>query len=94
MSYQKCPVCEGRGNVPDGFYARQPPLAVTVPQTEPCRACGGRGLLFAISEIPQPPMWPPQWVPHPPAFGPNTTKPPETGDPLPPYAVTTCGAAP
>ena len=39
----KCPVCEGRGTVPAGFY-----FGVSSTQTAPetCKACGGGGVLW------------------------------------------------
>lgn len=51
----RCPVCNGVGTVPDGFY--NPPPTVdwgpqhvgtsTVPMREPCRACSGTGILWS-----------------------------------------------
>ncbi len=41
-----CPVCCGRGIVPNGFYSgteRQYSTTSTTPET--CRACGGRGII-------------------------------------------------
>lgn len=49
MSAYKCPVCEGRGFVPCGFYSSQPydgSSVTTVTSTEVCRSCHGRGVLF------------------------------------------------
>lgn len=40
---QRCPVCQGRGNVPAGFYT--PGDGVTSTAPEDCRTCGGRGIL-------------------------------------------------
>lgn len=42
-----CPVCSGRGIVPNGFYSgteRQYSTTSVTPET--CRACGGRGVIF------------------------------------------------
>jgi len=39
--YQKCPVCEGCGTVPPGFYHND----ATAAGREPCKACGGRGIV-------------------------------------------------
>lgn len=46
MSVHKCPVCEGRGLVPAGFYYQNSlPTAVnTCPET--CRSCNGKGVIF------------------------------------------------
>ena len=46
MSVHKCPVCEGRGLVPAGFYYQNSlPTAVnTCPET--CRSCYGKGVIF------------------------------------------------
>lgn len=59
MSYQKCPVCEGRGIVPYGFYDMVPPGYIyvqpessAVPQPPKCRACRGDGILDAIRYMP------------------------------------------
>lgn len=40
---QRCPVCEGRGNVPTGFYTRATGATSTAPET--CQACDGKGIL-------------------------------------------------
>lgn len=40
---QRCPVCEGRGNVPVGFYGRMAVSTGTGPEL--CRSCDGRGIL-------------------------------------------------
>jgi DnaJ-class molecular chaperone len=40
---ERCPVCEGRGVVPYGFYGDQG--AGT--GAEPCRSCGGTGIVTA-----------------------------------------------
>jgi hypothetical protein len=40
---QKCPVCEGRGNVPTDFYSR---VGVsTSANAEQCQTCHGAGIL-------------------------------------------------
>ncbi len=43
MQPHKCPICEGRGNVPDGFYSGDP-NPVFAP--EECKACNGTGILW------------------------------------------------
>lgn len=43
----RCPVCGGRGNVPRGFYDGLETNGSSAGQmTEPCRACGGNGVLW------------------------------------------------
>lgn len=63
MSYQTCPVCEGRQTVPVGFYRES-----TAAAPEPCRTCSGSGVLLlpdggrveVPTYIPVPyPAWPP-----------------------------------
>jgi predicted methyltransferase len=69
MRYQsvahKCPVCDGRGVVPKGFYdchGRTIDDTSSVPKTEACRACGGRGIVWEWHyEFPEPPSVEP-WV--------------------------------
>jgi hypothetical protein len=50
----RCPVCEGRGSMPRGFYDR----STTVSSLEPeqCRACRGCGIVWA-SEHDVPALW-------------------------------------
>lgn len=52
--YQKCPVCEGKGEVAPGFYLRRYPGVIGgagmtchngSPDPEPCRTCRGRGIV-------------------------------------------------
>jgi len=59
MSYQKCPVCLGRGFVEYGFYDSVPPGFIrtnsessTVPQPPKCRSCNGVGVLHTIQNVP------------------------------------------
>lgn len=40
----RCPVCEGRGNVPAGFYSRVG--ASTAANPENCRSCMGAGIIW------------------------------------------------
>lgn len=40
---QTCPVCEGRGNLPHGFYSRLTVATSTEPET--CQTCDGKGIL-------------------------------------------------
>ena len=37
----KCPVCEGRGDVPNGFYYQGPGTAA-----HECRTCKGAGIIW------------------------------------------------
>lgn len=50
MHIEKCPVCEGRGHVPQGFYLD---LCSTTGTCGPviCRACQGKGFLFVQDEL-------------------------------------------
>lgn len=45
-SYQKCPVCRGRGIVPEGFYERLGKLDRE--KTEACRPCQGQGVIYLL----------------------------------------------
>lgn len=40
--WQKCPVCEGKGRAPGGFYGDTGQLTVG----EKCRTCKGKGVLL------------------------------------------------
>ena len=46
MGVYKCPVCEGKGQVPAGFYFTNaaPTVVNTCPET--CKSCGGKGIVF------------------------------------------------
>lgn len=51
MTAEVCPVCEGRGTLPSGFY--EPPARANAgPVT--CRTCGGRGALLSEGAEPIP----------------------------------------
>lgn len=41
-----CPVCEGRGDVPHGFYSNSPHSS-TDATADVCRSCSGRGILWS-----------------------------------------------
>jgi len=44
---QKCPICEGHGIVMGGFYSSLPnSQGITTVLTEPCRNCGGSGVIY------------------------------------------------
>jgi hypothetical protein len=50
LKIQRCPVCEGRGTMPNGFYARTSfpglmPQSNPVPRTEVCKSCDGKGYI-------------------------------------------------
>lgn len=40
-----CPVCNGRGTLPYGFYPGEPKDATGAGQTTQCRSCIGRGIV-------------------------------------------------
>ena len=47
MSYQRCPICYGKGKVPAGFYELTDYVSSTdIKQPEICRACAGSGVLM------------------------------------------------
>lgn len=48
MGVYKCPVCEGRGFVADGFYNISSNLyqSTSTNPTVICRTCGGKGIVF------------------------------------------------
>ena len=42
-----CPVCNGHGHVPGGFYLSTGPYSTSNVTVETCRACYGTGVLWA-----------------------------------------------
>lgn len=52
MKPYKCPVCDGHGIVPGGFYYSTDGFSVSTAVTEPCRACGGTGIVWGVEERP------------------------------------------
>ena len=44
MTPHRCPICNGVGNVPIGFYSMRTMSAGTLPET--CKACNGTGILW------------------------------------------------
>jgi hypothetical protein len=44
---QRCPICEGRKTVPQGFYhaSRGDVFGATSTGREPCQQCGGTGMI-------------------------------------------------
>ncbi|MFA5238252.1 MAG: hypothetical protein WC476_00910 [Phycisphaerae bacterium] len=62
MSWEICPVCNGRGLVPAGFYNvgskidytyRGTTTGCSSPKPETCRTCKGRGVLYSYNHIPK-----------------------------------------
>lgn len=51
---EKCPVCNGTGYVPLGFYSGFPARTstTTAPMQETCRSCAGRGYIESHSQYP------------------------------------------
>jgi len=47
MAYQKCPICNGVGNVSGGFYNRTGDCDTWVSNcvAEMCRTCQGKGII-------------------------------------------------
>jgi hypothetical protein len=55
MNYQKCPICEGHGKVPQGFYGSLSPFYTgTAINLETCKTCKGAGI---IDEFGLAPSW-------------------------------------
>ncbi len=47
MKPYKCPVCEGKGMVPGGFYDILPNnTTLSYPAPVSCRSCGGTGVIW------------------------------------------------
>lgn len=66
-----CPVCNGKGAVPPGFYSGNPEVS----PPEKCRACGGVGYIYQTIYEPDPP------TPIQPYY------PPYPGQPFNPYCA-------
>ena len=46
---KKCPVCHGKGMLPNGFYNTDPLGSSNNTQEEICKSCGGKGyIIFPI----------------------------------------------
>ena len=44
---QKCPICNGNGIVPGGFYTScRGSMSISTVCTEPCRNCEGMGVVY------------------------------------------------
>lgn len=50
MTPYKCPVCGGRGKVPNGFYNTSPYYSSSSLSDEICRSCSGSGILWSKDE--------------------------------------------
>ncbi len=51
MEAIKCPVCNGNGLVPNGFYTQTSgQWDTTSAEPEKCRSCGGKGYLVVPSD--------------------------------------------
>lgn len=48
MSVYKCPVCQGTGLVPNGFYSNpgMPTYSSTSTSPETCKSCNGTGIVY------------------------------------------------
>ena len=50
MKPYKCPVCDGHGIVPGGFYLSTNQYSVSNYTSEICRACNGKGIIWGDDE--------------------------------------------
>ena len=48
MTPYKCPVCDGRGIVPGGFYISTSDSWTSTGTSETCRQCGGTGIVYGM----------------------------------------------
>ena len=46
MKPHRCPICDGRGIVPGGFYNATGETWTATNAAEPCRACNGIGIIY------------------------------------------------
>lgn len=62
MRPYKCPVCEGRGTVPIGFYETfsQGTTTATVTYDVTCKTCNGTGIVWDTEYD-----WNPWYIPYP-----------------------------
>jgi hypothetical protein len=60
--YQKCPICEGRGIVPKGFYETLGKLSKK--ESEQCKLCTGQGAILIVDIVWQTITTGPAIVPH------------------------------
>lgn len=47
----KCPVCDGRGIVPGGFYLSTGQSWAFNKSYEPCRSCHGTGVVWDVENV-------------------------------------------
>jgi DnaJ-class molecular chaperone len=50
MHVEKCPVCNGNGMVPGGFYTQVSGYWWGSVTSELCQSCGGKGYIFVPDE--------------------------------------------
>jgi len=48
----RCPVCQGVGQLPNGFYNTCSMGSTTDASSENCRTCGGQGFIWNMSSSP------------------------------------------
>ena len=48
VTWQKCPVCEGCGLLPIGFYNPYGQSATNSLEPEKCRTCDGKGIISMV----------------------------------------------
>lgn len=51
MKPYKCPVCDGRGVVPGGFYLSVGQSWTSNRSVETCRSCQGTGLIWGADDV-------------------------------------------
>lgn len=51
MSAQVCPVCGGKGLVPNGFYNISSNISTTSATPKTCRSCGGKGYIIVTPSL-------------------------------------------
>ena len=61
MRPYRCPVCDGRGTVPAGFYDGDNGCGTATTSSitpETCRTCHGTGIVWGVDMTPPQPIWP------------------------------------
>ena len=51
MKPYKCPICNGSGIVPGGFYISVGGYGTSASTTEMCRQCQGSGIIWGIEDF-------------------------------------------
>jgi DnaJ-class molecular chaperone len=46
----RCPICNGNGLVPGGFYNQTSGFSMSTNVSEQCRACNGTGIIYVKQE--------------------------------------------